>query len=154
MENVKNSILLEAVLKALYTVTGRRTSSRFADKTIGSTIKTLEETYNFLKYVRVNDQSVSGNDFNVDVSSDIDFVEPGKVGKAIEAIIRVVYTDLDEDAGLYFIAELKKYAGDEQNQIRMQREEKLAMVHRCLQEAEKPKRVIIFSPVGPEIYEF
>ena len=48
----------------------------------------------------------------------------------------------------------KKYAGDEQNQIRMQREEKLAMVHRCLQEAEKPKRVIIFSPVGPEIYEF
>ena len=113
MKNVTNSILLKGVLKALYTVTSRRTSSRFADKTIGSTVKTLEKTYDFLKYVRINDQSVSGNDFNVDVSSDIDSVEPGKIGKAIEAIIRIVYTDLDEDAGLYFIAELKKYAGDE-----------------------------------------
>ena len=113
MENVKNSILLEAVLKALYTVAGRRTSNRFADKTIGSTIKTLEETYDFLKYVRIDDQSISGSSFHVDVSSAIDYVEPGRIGKAIESIIRVVYTDLDEDAGLYFIAELKKYAGDE-----------------------------------------
>ena len=113
MKNVTNSILLKGVLEALYTVTSRRTSSKFADKTIGSTIKTLEETYDFLKYVRINDQSVPEDDFNVDVSSAIDFVEPGKIGKAIEAIIRLVYTDLDEDAGLYFIAELKKYAGDE-----------------------------------------
>ncbi|MFO8132363.1 MAG: hypothetical protein R6U10_00270 [Thermoplasmatota archaeon] len=48
----------------------------------------------------------------------------------------------------------KKYAGDEQDRIREAREEQLSMVHRRLDEAEKPKRVIIFSPVGPEIYEF
>lgn len=48
----------------------------------------------------------------------------------------------------------KKYAGNEQDRIREEREEKLAMIHRELQEADKPKRVIIFSPVGPEIYEF
>jgi len=113
MGKVTNSFLLEAVLKALYNVAGRRTSSRFADKTIGSTIKTLEETYDFLKYVRLNEQVSIGNNVDIDVSSAIDYVEPNILGKAIESIIRVVYTDLDEDAGLYFIAELKKFAGDE-----------------------------------------
>ncbi|MBS3773333.1 MAG: hypothetical protein KGY55_03945 [Candidatus Thermoplasmatota archaeon] len=48
----------------------------------------------------------------------------------------------------------KKYAGDEQDHIRRQREEQLSLVHRQLDEAAKPKRAIIFSPVGPEIYEF
>ncbi len=48
----------------------------------------------------------------------------------------------------------KRYAGDEQDHIRTQREEQLAMTHRELHEAAKPKRAIIFSPVGPEIYEF
>jgi len=48
----------------------------------------------------------------------------------------------------------KKYSGNEQDHIRREREEKLSMVHRRLGEAEKPKRAIIFSPIGPEIYEF
>jgi len=113
MDNMKNSTLLKSVLKALYTVAGRRTSSRLADKTIGTCVKTLEETYDFLKYVQIENQTASGNTFDVDVSSAIDYVEPDRIGKAIESMIRVVYTDLDEDAGLYFISELKKYAGDE-----------------------------------------
>jgi len=51
MDSWKNSILLESVLKAVYTVASRRTSIRMADETIGSSIKTLENKYDFLKYV-------------------------------------------------------------------------------------------------------
>ena len=51
MESWKNSILLESVLKALHTVTSRRTSILLANETIGSSIKTLEKKYDFLKYV-------------------------------------------------------------------------------------------------------
>lgn len=112
MEKITNAYLLESVLKALYTVAGRRTSSKFADKTIGSTIKTLEETYDFLRYVTIDEHSASNGGFTIQVSPDIDAIEPSTMGKAIEAIIRVVYTDLDEEAGLYFIAELKENAGD------------------------------------------
>jgi len=113
LENNKNSAVLEEILKALFTVTGRRTSSRFADKTIGATIKSLEETYDFLKYIRIDEKSITGKNINIEISPEIDFVDPLRIGKAIEAIIRIVYTDLDEEAGLYFISELKKYAGDD-----------------------------------------
>ena len=113
MENIKNSVVLEQIIKALYTVTGRRTSSRFADKTIGAIIKSLEGSYDFLKYIRIDENSLSGKNINVDISSEIDFIDPKRIGRAIEAIIRLVYSDLDAEAGLYFISELKKYAGDE-----------------------------------------
>lgn len=111
MENLKNSVLLKAALKALYAVAGRRTSEKLADEAIGSTIKTLEGKFDFLKYVKINEQSFSENEFDIDVASDIDSIEPARVGEAIEAIIRVVYTDLNVDAGLYFVTELKEYAG-------------------------------------------
>lgn len=117
MKNVKNSILLESVLKALYTVTDRRTSGRLANKTIGSTLKTLEESYDFLKYVQVDQQSFSADSFTVNIQSDIDTVEPYKLGKAIESIIRIVYTDLDVEAGLYFIAEFKQHTGNRINSV-------------------------------------
>lgn len=51
MEIWKNSILFESVLKALFTVASQRTSIRMADETIGSSIKTLENKYDFLKFV-------------------------------------------------------------------------------------------------------
>ena len=51
MQNWKNSVLLESVLKALYTVASRRTSVRSAEESIGASIKTLENKYSFLKFV-------------------------------------------------------------------------------------------------------
>ena len=35
------------------------------------------------------------------------------MGKALEALIRVVYNDLSEEAGLYLITELKQLAGED-----------------------------------------
>jgi hypothetical protein len=42
---------------------------------------------------------------------DINYVDPIRVGRAIETIIQVVYMDLKENAGLFFIKELIKRAG-------------------------------------------
>ena len=113
MEKVKNSILLEAVIKAVYNVASRRTSVKFADETIGSSIKTLERKFDFLKYVNVSPKNAVDGNFTVSVSPDIDFISSDEVGKAIEAIVRVVYNDMSTDAGLYFITELKENAGEE-----------------------------------------
>ncbi len=112
MDNISNSDLLGAVLKSLYSVAGRRTSKRYADDTIGAAIKTLEGKFDFFKYITINKQEGFGDDFGINVSSAIDTVDATRVGKAIETMIRVVYNDLDEEAGLYFITELKKSAGD------------------------------------------
>lgn len=113
MEELKNSILLEAILSAIYNVASRRTSSKFADESIGSTIKTLEGKYDFLKLIEINKNDDTDSGFAVSVSSDIDSVNPALVGKAIEALIRVVYNDMDSEAGLYFVSEVKETAGKE-----------------------------------------
>lgn len=113
MVEFKNSILLEAILTALYNVASRRTSSKYADETIGSTIKTLEGKFEFMKYINISKPDISEEGFAISFDSDIDNVRPEVVGKAIEALIRVVYNDIGNEAGLYFVSELRELAGDE-----------------------------------------
>jgi hypothetical protein len=112
MIGVKNSVLIRAVLTSIYNVASRRTSSKYADETIGSTIKTLEKKYNFLRYVEIKQDEANDGGYVVSILSEIDDVNPYIVGKALEALIRVVYNDLGSEAGLYFVTELKELAGD------------------------------------------
>ncbi len=113
MEKIKNSVLLETLFKALYNVASRRTSSKFAEEAIGSTIKTLESKFEFMKYVDISKPDISDAGFAVSISSNIENVRPEVIGKAIEALVRVVYNDIGDEAGLYFITELKERTGDE-----------------------------------------
>lgn len=113
MEEISNSILLKSVLSAIYNVASRRTSAKSADETLGSTIKTLERKYDFLKFVEINPKGVTDGDFAITVSPLIDSINPEVIGKAIEALIRVIYNDLSAEAGLYFVTELKELAGDD-----------------------------------------
>jgi hypothetical protein len=113
MEQRRNSVLLEAVLNAIYHVASRRTSEKSADETLGSTIKTLERKYDFLRYVSITQRGAANQGFGISVSPDIDSVDSEQMGKAIEALIRLVYNDLSEEAGLYFVTELKQLAGDD-----------------------------------------
>ncbi len=113
MVKYKNSVLLEAILTALYNVASRRTSLKYADETIGSTIKTLEGKFEFMKYINISKSDISEQGFAISFDSDIDNVRPEIIGKAIEALIRVIYNDIGNEAGLYFVTELKELAGDE-----------------------------------------
>ena len=113
LDELKNSVLLKHVVKALYNVASRRTSAKTADETIGSSIKTLERKFDFLRYVDINQVDFTEDGYTVSVSPDIDEVPPSHFGAAVEALIRVVYNDLSSDAGLYFVTELKEYAGED-----------------------------------------
>ena len=113
MEKISNSVLFEAFLKALYNVAGRRTTSKFADEAIGATIKTLENKYDFMKFVQIRKSDIPDEGYSIHVYSGIDSVHPELIGKAIESLVRVVYNDLSTEAGLYFVSELKDQAGEE-----------------------------------------
>jgi predicted DNA-binding protein (UPF0251 family) len=113
MKQVKNSVLFEIVLKAIYSVSSRRTSAKLAEEALGSTLRALEGKYDFLKYVTIQPSVLSEGGLNIRVSPEIDSISPEQVGKSIESIIRVVYNDINAEAGLFFITELKKYAGDD-----------------------------------------
>jgi len=112
MEEMKNSTLVKYIINALYNVASRRTTGKFADETIGSSIRTLERKYNFLSYVNINQKELTEGGYAVTVSPDIEEVHTGRLGKAIESLIRVVYNDLADDAGLYFVTEFKELAGE------------------------------------------
>ena len=111
MSKLKNSELLEGILKALYTTAGRRTTQSFAIAVLGAITKTLEQRYDFLKNVifhtegRVEDVVI--------IDSKVNSVNPGVIGKTIEIIVQIVYMDLKEKAGLYFIKELMRNAGED-----------------------------------------
>lgn len=113
MGNLKNSEILSAILRSVYAVAGRRTTKSFAATVIGSIIKTLEQRYSFLKYIRIDEKGQLIEDDIIAISPEIDSIEPEKMGKAVEAIIRIVYMDIIGKAGLFFVNELKKHAGDE-----------------------------------------
>jgi len=111
MGQLSNSEVISAILNSLYAVAGRRTTHTFAATVIGSIIKTLEPSYSFFKYIRIDDKGQLINDTKIAVSPEIDEVEPERIGKAIEALVRIVYMDLIGKAGLFFITELKRNAG-------------------------------------------
>lgn len=113
MVTTDNSALLKYIINALYNVASRRTTSKYAEETIGSSIKTLERKFDFLRYVSINQQDVTDGGYAITVNPDIENVDSGRMGKAIESLIRVVYSDLSDDAGLYFVSELKENAGEE-----------------------------------------
>ncbi len=122
MEQIKNSVLLRSALTAIYNVASRRTSSKSADEAIGSTIKTLERKYDFLRHINFDQKDVTTGDFAISFTEDIDAVNPAIVGRALEALIRVVYNDIGSEAGLYFVTELKQLAGDDVTRAFMDRE--------------------------------
>ena len=104
--------LLQTVIHALYIVASRRASSKFAEDTIETALATLKNKYPFFKTVTVKIETFSEDGVNINLSSNIDKVHKSEVGDAIESLIRVVYNDLSEEAGLYFITEMKQCAGD------------------------------------------
>jgi len=108
-----NSHVLGETIRAIYHVAGRRTTQGFAAKVIGSIVKTLEQKYSFLKYVKIIDVGELSEEESVVISEEIDTIDQKSVGRAIEAILRIAYMDIIGKAGLFFIAEIKRRAGEE-----------------------------------------
>jgi hypothetical protein len=113
MTDVRNSEVLGSILRTLYFVASRRTSQTFAATVIGAIIKTLEQNYDFLRYVNIENPEFTNSEIIINVSTEINTIETSEIGTAIEAIIRIVYMDLVGKTGLFFMKELKEHAGEQ-----------------------------------------
>lgn len=114
---VQNSILMTRVIDGLFAVVGRRTLDSHAIKVIQTVLKKLEPTFGFLDNIIVYDEFFSKEGVRAKINPAFDTVEPHEVGKAVDALIQVVYMDLvrteGDEVGLYFITELKGHLGDQ-----------------------------------------
>jgi len=109
MSTIKNSNLMVQVLALLIQITARRSSDTIACAFIEAIIKTLQEKYYFLKCISIKNVTYyEGSIANaIRIKSDFNFVKPELVGEAIEAIVRILCMDLEEETGLFFIKEFK-----------------------------------------------
>ena len=110
MNKLQNSDLLRSIIKAIYITASRRTAPSFAIAVIGAITKTLEQRYDFLKNVVFHEEG--GSEDFVMIGSEVNSIEPFIIAKAIENIVQVVYLDLKEKAGFFFIKELMRNAGE------------------------------------------
>ena len=106
MNKLTNAYVVEKIMYGLYNTAGRRTTFNFAIAIMDTVTRILEPRYDFLKYLIFQTQDNSKDVIKID--SNINFVDPVKIGKAVETIVKIVCMDLHEKAGLFFISELKK----------------------------------------------
>jgi predicted DNA-binding protein (UPF0251 family) len=116
MSKTNNSLLAKRVFEALYIVIGRRTLDSFAVQILKTTLEKLNTKYDFLHLVTIHDDFFSEDGIQASFDQTFDAIEPSRLGEAIDALIRGIYLELTEtigdDAGLYFITELKQHLGD------------------------------------------
>lgn len=107
MENSADH-LLKAVINAVYVVASRRTTTRLAEKTLTSVIESLKPKYQFFHHVDITNVMY---DAQLDIQFDQQFTTARRdeLAHAIESLIRLVYDDITEEAGMYFITEMKNH---------------------------------------------
>jgi len=103
--NKTNAEILKSTLFAICKVSGRRTSESFAYKVINTILNSLKDRYMYLEKV-----SILGTESldQIQISTQINNIQTSELFKGLETIIRIVYMDLEDTAGLYFIKELKQ----------------------------------------------
>lgn len=113
MPEIENSEVMRHVLQSLIEISGRKTTYGHAVLTMSGLIKKLRTKYDFLKNVEIKDTRYLELDEPVSVISGINTVKLNDVGKALYDIIKTMNSSLGEEAGHFFVKELRNRMGDE-----------------------------------------
>jgi Mn-dependent DtxR family transcriptional regulator len=95
-----NKEMLENVLSSLESIISEKTNKDYAHTALSILLQKLENKYRFL-------DNISENETKWNINIKINEIEKKQVYKAIEAIVRIIYMDLKENAGLFFLSELE-----------------------------------------------
>ena len=113
MPQLENSLVVRHVLHKLIDISSRKTTEGHAVSTIQDLIRNLEKKYNFLKNVKITDTRFVELSEPVTVMSDINRIKMIEVGKALSDIIKTMNISLGDEAGHFFIKELKNSISEE-----------------------------------------
>ncbi len=108
---LKNEVVIKHILISIIKTVRRRVDENFAVSAIGAIIKTLENRYDYFKYISIDKDPIEG--VIIKVSSNLNYINPIKFARAIETIVQIIYFDLKEQAGLYFIKEIVRYTNSQ-----------------------------------------
>ncbi len=110
----KQSEIMKNVLRTLISISTRKTDLPYTIITMDDLIKRLETQYHFLKHIQINDDFYNEqSDDLISVMSDINTVPSTELGKALHSIIDSMNRSLGENAGHFFIKEIRNKLSDE-----------------------------------------
>jgi hypothetical protein len=110
----KKSEIMKNVLRTLISISSRKTDLPYTIMTMEDLIKRLETQYRFLKHIQINDDFYNEQSGDIiSVMSDINTVPPNELGKALHSIIDSMNRSLGENAGHFFIKEIRNKLSDE-----------------------------------------
>jgi hypothetical protein len=114
MSVLKKSEIMKYVLRTLISISSRKTDLPYTIMTMEDLIKRLETQYRFLKHIQINnDYYTEQSGDMISVMSDINTVPPNELGKALHSIIDSMNRSLGENAGHFFIKEIRNKLSDE-----------------------------------------
>jgi hypothetical protein len=109
---------IEDFIISIYTVSSRRTSLKFAEEILYDAIDNLQERFSFFKKIEIKKAGLIGGGFQINFSNDIIHLQTNEVARALESLLRIIYDDISDESGLYFVTEIKNHLGKESiNQI-------------------------------------
>ena len=114
MSVLKKSEIMKNVLRTLVSISSRKTDLPYTIITMGDLIRRLETQYRFLKHIQINDDFYNEQSGDmISVMSDINTIPPNELGKALHSIIDSMNRSLGENAGHFFIKEIRNTLSDE-----------------------------------------
>jgi len=147
MSPPEKSEIIKNVLKTLISISSRKTDFPYTIMTIEDLMKHLETKYKFLKHIRINNNFYKEDSGDVvTVMSGINTISPVQLGQAIHSIIDSMHRSLGDNAGHFFIKEIRNTLSDDHlNVIKemgvdlglMQLESEITRLHREIREIKK-----------------
>jgi len=108
METIQKEVI-EKFIQSIYVVSSRRTTLKYAEETLHDAFKTLKDQFVLFKDVRISKDTISECGFQVQFSNTFSNLHIDDIARALESFIRLIYEDISEESGLYFITEIKNH---------------------------------------------
>jgi len=108
---IETSNVMTQFLHSIIEILGRKSSSDYAIVMVDNTVKKLQESHHFLKYVDIKNTQYTETGDMVTIQSSFDAIDPKKIGKAMEDVVNTITQAMGTSAGFFFIKELKDKIG-------------------------------------------
>ena len=113
MAELENSAIVKRVIQTLIDISGRKTTKGLAVYKMSDLMKKLQKKYDFLKNVEIKDTRFIEYEEPVSVMAGINNIKSNDLGKALYDIIKNMNISMGDDAGHFFIKELRNNIGDD-----------------------------------------
>ncbi len=111
--DIDNSNVVKHILLSLVNVASSKTSKAYARTTMKALLKELENNYDILRFIKIEDveENEDNNEAITISSTSVNNIEHKEVGKAIQGIVDMYKYQLGKKAGYFFIREFKNNLG-------------------------------------------